>query len=75
MSAGLTKRQAEVLAFIRCFIAANGYSPSFREICAGALDGKSTENAHRIVHALRDRGAITFLEGKRRSISVLDQVA
>lgn len=69
MRAGLTKRQAETLTFIAGFIRKKGYSPSYAEIAIGIGTAHKSE-VHRIVHALRDRGAITFVEGAHRSIYV-----
>ena len=66
---GLTKRQSEALAFIRGFIEAKGYSPSYREIAAG-IDTPSTGEAHRLVHQLIERGAHVTGEGRARSLAL-----
>jgi SOS-response transcriptional repressor LexA len=67
---GLTKRQSEALAFIRGFIEAKGYSPSGEEIRV-ALSLGSKSGVHRIVHGLRKRGAIDFLDSQQRSICIV----
>ena len=66
---GLTKRQSEALAFIRGFIAENEYSPDYREIRAG-MGLTSTSQVHAVVTQLVERGAIRYLPGKKRSISI-----
>jgi repressor LexA len=71
MSAGLTKRQAEAVGFIREFIASNGYSPSYDEI-GRALGISARSGAHRIVQELVARGAVTILKNRTRSIRVLE---
>ena len=67
---GLTERQASVLKFIRRFIAANGIPPTVREIADG-IGGKSTDHAHHIVLALRERNHIDYVPRRARSIVVL----
>lgn len=71
---GLTKRQVETLDFIRRFIAAHAYSPSYAEIAKG-IGILNRSGAHRIVHELRDRGAIDFLDRRDRSIYVTEAAA
>lgn len=71
---GLTKRQAEALAFIRGFIASRGYSPSSTEIMNG-LGLSSKSGVNRLVHGLRERGAIDFLDYRQRSIVLTDKAA
>jgi len=66
---GMTPAQYRALTFIRQFIAANGYSPSYREIADG-LDLASLQSVHRLVHGLVDRGSITLLPGRHRSIDL-----
>jgi SOS-response transcriptional repressor LexA len=66
----LTRVQAEALAFIRAFIKEHGISPTFEEIAAG-VGLKSKGWAHGIVVALAERGALTFLPHRGRSIEII----
>lgn len=67
---GLTRRQQEVLDFIRAYVAEHQYSPTFDEIADFVgLDSKS--GVHRIVHGLVDRGAIRLLPRQARSIEIV----
>ncbi len=65
----LTKRQAEVLAFIQRFIDENGFPPTRTEI-AGALGFRSPNAAEDHVKALARKGAITLLPGASRGIQI-----
>lgn len=70
--ATLTKKQAEVLAYIRGHIADQGYAPSYREI-AEHFDLSSPATVHQHVRALEEKGMLTCgEEGTARSISVVD---
>ena len=66
----MTPRMKETLDFVRGFISEHGYSPSFDEI-AEAIGLKSKSGVNRLVCALSDRGHVTVLPGKRRSIAVV----
>lgn len=66
----LTKRQSEVLNFIRSFITYNGYAPTMREI-GGHLGISSLSTVHKHLTALEDRGAIRREAHKSRHIEVL----
>lgn len=67
--AGLTERQTEVLGFIEGFVAAHGYSPSYRNIADGCgLASKG--RAHELVRQLIDRGAVASMPGRVRSLTV-----
>ena len=71
---GLTKRQADCLAFIKSFVAERGYSPSFREV--GAACGlKNMSHIHRVIHGLRKRGHLDLLPSQARSIVVTERAA
>ncbi len=67
---GLTPRQADCLAFIRKRLEAGQVAPSYEEI-AGHL-GIVKSNAHRMVHALAERGHIRFTSARGRSIALVD---
>lgn len=69
---GLTPNMAKALAAIRRLSSA-GVAPSFDEIQA-ELGLGSKSGVHRLIHDLRERGAITFRPGQARSIRVLDDL-
>ncbi len=72
MSYGLTRRQSETLDYIRDFIEACGYSPSFGEIAEG-LGLKSKSSVYRFVHDLAERGHIIMMPDHRRTIQVVER--
>lgn len=63
----LTLKQTELLNFLIKNIEMTGTSPSYDEICI-SLKLKSKSGIHRIVHGLRERGYITKLNNKARSL-------
>lgn len=69
MTNGLTPAQKRVLDYIRYYIERNGYSPSFDDI-KDAIGLRSKSGVHRLVNALRERGHITFLRNRARSITL-----
>jgi repressor LexA len=66
---GLTRRQLEAYQFIERFVAARGYSPTFEEIRA-ALGLRSKSGIGRLVNGLTQRGFITLIPGRKRSIAL-----
>lgn len=65
----LTKKQAEILKFVRGFIEENGYAPSYREV--GAHFGiSSTATVHEHVKNLERKGYLTSEPETARSIDV-----
>jgi len=67
----LTKRQQEVLDFIKDFIITNSYPPSVREIGAAiGLTSSSTVHAH--LHALENKGFLKRDASSARAIVILD---
>lgn len=72
---GLTKKQSEMLSFIRSQIAANGYAPSYREI-AEHFGLSSPATVHQHVQALAEKGMISLGEdGTARSIELVEKQA
>ena len=70
---GLTKRQADLLAFIRDYLAEHGHSPSFEEMqIALELAGKSS--IAKLVSALENRGHITRRRYEARSIELMENL-
>jgi repressor LexA len=67
MKKPLSESQAEVLDFVRRFIAENGYSPTFRDISAGC--GFSSPNAaFSHMRALRRKGWIVWEHKRSRTV-------
>ena len=68
----LTRRQAEVLTFIKAYKKLHETGPTYREI-ADHIGVGSISNVHRLVYGLVDRGAITKTPGRYRSYNIIDQ--
>lgn len=68
---GLTKRQADILAFIRAFVKTNGHAPNYTEMNAAVGGGRS--NVHRAVACLVDRGYLVRLPTAARSLALADE--
>ena len=67
---GLTKRQAELLAYIETYSATEWVSPSFEEM-KEALGLKSKSGVHRLIEALVERGYINRLPNRARALEVV----
>ena len=66
----ITKRQKDVLDFIKRYIAEHGYPPAIREICKGVnLSSPATVFVH--MKNLEDRGYIKTTSNKFRTIEIL----
>src|SRR5690242_6882896 len=65
-----TKKQSELLSFIEEFIAANGYSPSYREIMNG-LKYTSVATVALHVNNLIKRGHLQKRDRSARSLEVV----
>jgi repressor LexA len=70
----MTPRQFELLTFVRTYVAEHGYSPSYSEM-ATAIGLGSKSGIHRLVTALAERGHISRLPNRQRSIRVIAPVA
>ena len=66
----LTKRQEEILNFIKEYIVSNGYPPTVREI-GSALGVSSPATIHAHLTNLADKGFIKKEETKNRAIELL----
>ena len=66
----LTKKQLDLLAFIREKISAEGVSPSYDEM-KDALELKSKSGVHRLVCALEERGYVRRLPNRARALEVI----
>jgi len=65
----LTKRQKEILDFIRNFLEENGYAPSFREI-AYYFELSSVSTVSEYISILEDKGYLTKEAMEARSIQL-----
>ena len=66
----LTKRQEDVLTFVKKYIAARGYPPAIREICAGVgLSSPATVFVH--IKNLENMGILRQTNNKFRTIELL----
>lgn len=71
---GMTRKQVELLSFIRTYWAEHKCPPSFDEMKDG-LDLRSKSGIHRLLNALEERGKIRRLPNRARSIEVLPDEA
>lgn len=69
---GITPKQRQCLTYIEGFIAEHGYSPSYAEIMA-SLGYRSKSAVHALVHKLSDRGKISIMPGRSRSVELRNQ--
>ncbi len=72
MTHKITKRQKEILDFIKSFIGSNGYSPSFSEI-GQAFNLSSPATVHQHIKALVDKGYLKNDFNAKRSLEVVPQ--
>lgn len=68
----ITRRQKEVLDFIRTFVERCGYSPSFEEIAHG-LNLSSLATVHKHISNLERKGLLQRAHNRSRSIDVLPE--
>lgn len=66
----LTRKQLELLDFIKTRVDAEGVPPSFDEM-KDALDLKSKSGIHRLITALEERGFIRRLAHRARALEIL----
>lgn len=66
---GLTRRQMEMLDFLRRYIADHKYPPTIREISAHF--SIAVKAAHDHIHALEKKGVIRCLNNRSRAIEIL----
>ena len=66
----MTEKQADLLAWIRDFIADHGFSPSYEEMRV-AMGAPSKSDVFRMVGALEAQGKVRRLPGRSRTIEVL----
>ena len=73
MAKGLTKRQSEVLEFLKSYIEEHGYGPSLRDICA-FLSINGPNNARKHLDSLEKKGYIRREPRKSRAIEILEPI-
>ena len=66
----LTKRQEEILNYIKKYMVNHGYPPTIREICK-AMEVNSPATIHAHLHNLQKKGVIRMEESKNRAIELL----
>lgn len=71
MSYSTTRQQKQLYDYIVSYLNEKGYSPSFDEM-NDAMGLRSKSGIHRMVVALEERGKITRLHGRARSIVIAD---
>lgn len=69
----ITKKQQEVLEFIKGYIRTQGMAPTLYEIADG-MDFKSPNAAANHVTALEKKGAISVRRGVSRGITVMNEL-
>jgi repressor LexA len=67
----LTPRQNDALVFLRAQQQSTGRGVSYAELAAG-IGLKSKSGVHRLVNGLEERGLITRLRRRSRSLRVVD---
>jgi len=68
----ITKRQKEILDYIKEFISENGYSPTLEEI-KGMLKLSAVSTVHQHINALIDKGYIKKADNLARAIEINDE--
>jgi len=71
--AHLTDRQRGIVAFIKAFIAENGYPPSVREI-RDAVEVSSTSTVHLELNELEAARVLRRAGGRSRAITLIEEV-
>ena len=66
----LTRKQLELLDFIKMRMDRDGVPPSFDEM-KDALDLRSKSGIHRLITALEERGFLRRMEKRARALEVL----
>lgn len=69
---GLTKNQANLLAFIKAFHEERGIMPSFEEM-REAMGLASKSGIHRIITALEERGHLFRMFNRARCIAIREE--
>lgn len=67
----ISKKQSEILEFMKSYIQDKGYPPSVREMCVG-VNLKSTSSVHSHLETLEKNGYIRRDPSKPRAIEIVD---
>jgi SOS-response transcriptional repressor LexA len=70
----MTQKQLELLRFIKSFIDANGFAPSFPQMMAG-IDVTSKSGVYRLLVGLEEQGRIRRLHNRARAIEIVENPA
>ena len=68
----LTKKQKELLDYLKDYISHNQISPSFEEM-KKAINLKSKSGIHRLISSLEERGFIKRLKHKARAMEIINK--
>lgn len=66
----LTQKQYEFFTKLKPLLQNSGVPPSFNEISSET--GRIKSEVHRYCHALRERGYIDFIDGRARTMILLE---
>lgn len=72
MAFSMTKREAELLDFIKARMAETGIAPSFEEM-RDALGFASKSGVHALISRLEQRGHIRRIKAHARAIEIIDK--
>lgn len=72
MAGNISKKQQEILEYLKTEIMAKGYPPTVREIC-DKVDLKSTSSVHAHLNTLEKTGHIRRDPSKPRAIEIIDE--
>ena len=70
----LSIAEQRVLIIVTQFIETHGYAPTTREL-AGLMSYASNSTPHEHLGALRDKGYVTWIDGKARTLRILNKEA
>lgn len=70
----MTGRQSDVFKFLKEYIAAHDYSPTY-EVIAGAMGLKSLATIHKHLHCLKAEGRITISPTRKQAIEIVAEPA
>jgi repressor LexA len=73
-AASATDKQAAILAWVRSYIAQSGFSPTIREI-GKAFGIASSNGVSDHLWRLRRKGLVTWVDGRSRTLRVLEAAA
>lgn len=72
MRTGVTRRQADLLAFIKAHTEKHGISPSYDEMAVG-IGTASKSTVFRLIEGLEERGFIKRFPNRARAIEIVER--